>query len=156
MAIGAQWLLGIYLQPTPVSDGPQWKLAKHANLAGVGLHDRGVINLRSPVREYPQLGETKRRGGSTSNCPGSWPTQLSWLANAARNVLRMQRHRRVRVFALLSALMWLVSLACIPAVFVCLFLDWRFTVALVPVGVVAALVAERFDGLSLRARRRNR
>ena len=56
-----------------------------------------------------------------------------------------------RVFALLSALMSLVYLACIPAVLICLFLNWRLAAALVPVGVIAAFLAKWLNGLKLRA-----
>lgn len=61
------------------------------------------------------------------------------------------RMRKARVFALMSAFSSLVALLCIPAALITLFIDWRVAVGLVPVYVVASLLAYKFNGLKLRA-----
>jgi hypothetical protein len=57
---------------------------------------------------------------------------------------------KARMFALVSALMSLVYIACVPAVFILLFFNWRISLGLLPFGAAAAYLAKLFNGLKLR------
>ncbi len=57
---------------------------------------------------------------------------------------------KARMFALLSALMSLVYLACLPAVVILLFFNWMIALSLIPVGIAAAFLAKWLNGLKLR------
>lgn len=57
---------------------------------------------------------------------------------------------KARFFALLSAVMSLLYLACFPAVLILLFFNWKTSLCLIPVGIAAAFLAKWFNGLKLR------